>query len=48
MVSNTFNNALSMAVRYEQWYIYGIATLDNYTEYPNLTDKQKAKIVFNQ
>lgn len=47
MVSNTFNNALSMAVRYEQWYIYGIATLDNYTEYPNLTDRQKAKIVFN-
>lgn len=36
-----------MAVRYEQWYIYGIATLDNYTEYLNLTDRQKAKIVFN-
>lgn len=47
MVSNTFNNALSKAVRYEQWYIYGIATLNNYTEYPNLTDKQKQKIVFD-
>lgn len=47
MVLNTFNNALSKAVRYKQWYIYGIATLNNYTEYPNLTDRQKQKIVFD-
>lgn len=47
MVSNTFDNALLEAVRYESWYIWGIATLNNYTEYPDLDDRQKQKIVFD-
>lgn len=47
MVSNTFDNALLEALRCEQWYIWGIATLRNYVEYPDLDDKQKQKIVFD-
>lgn len=47
MVSDAFDNALLEAVQYESWYIWGIATLSNYTEYPDLDDRQKQKIVFD-
>lgn len=47
MVSDTFDNALLEAVQYEAWHIWGIATLSNYTEYPDLNDRQKQKIVFD-
>lgn len=47
MVSNTLDNALLETERYYQWYIWGIAILSNYMEYPDLDDKQKQKIVFD-
>lgn len=46
-VSDSFENALYNAVRGENWFIYGIAVLEDYKDYPKKNEKEKKRIVFN-
>lgn len=46
MISDTFEDALYHAVRTENWFVYGIAVLENYVEYPTKSDAKKKQIVF--
>ena len=46
MVSDSFENALYHAVRGADWHIYGIAVLENYTDYATKKVVDKKRIVF--
>ncbi|QSW88668.1 hypothetical protein J0383_20805 [Flavobacterium endoglycinae] len=46
-ISNSFENALYEAVRVETWFAYGVAVLENYTDYENKNEKEKQRIVFD-
>ncbi len=46
-VSDTFENALEHAVRAENWFIYGVAVLKDYINYPTKGDNEKKRIVFD-
>jgi hypothetical protein len=45
--SDTFENALYHAIRGENWFVYGIAVLKNYADYPAKTEIEKQRIVFD-
>ena len=45
-VSDTWENALAQATALESWYRYGLAVLENPTDYPNKPDAQKKRITF--
>lgn len=47
MVSDSFENALYRAVKAETWYVYGIAVLENYADYPTMHEDKKKRIVFD-
>lgn len=47
MVSDTFENALYHAARLENWFIYGIAVMENYVDYPAMKEVDKKRIVFD-
>ena len=46
MVSDSFDNALYHAVRAENWFVYGIAVLENYADYPTMQEVEKKRTVF--
>lgn len=46
MVSDSFENALYHASRLENWFVYGIAVLENYADYPAKTEAEKQRVVF--
>jgi len=46
-VSDTFENALYHAARAENWFVYGIAVLENYAGYPKKEEIEKQRIVFD-
>lgn len=46
-VSDTFDNALLRSIRAEKWFVYGIAVLENYNEYPKKQEVEKKRIVFD-
>jgi len=47
MVSDTFANALYHAVRAENWFVYGIAVMENYADYPTMKEVDKKRVVFD-
>jgi len=47
MVSDSFENALYHAVMAESWFVYGIAVLENYTDYPAMKEVEKKRVVFD-
>ena len=47
MVSDSFENALYHAVRAENWFVYGIAVLENYAGYAVSKEIEKKRIVFD-
>ncbi|MDR2905896.1 MAG: hypothetical protein LBU73_08080 [Helicobacteraceae bacterium] len=47
IVSDAFENALYEAVRAENWFVYGIAVLENYADYPAKEEIEKQRIVFD-
>lgn len=47
MVADTFENALEHAVRVENWFVYGVAVLENYQDYPKKNEIEKQHIVFD-
>lgn len=47
MVSDTFENSLYHAVRAENWFVYGIAVLENFADYPVKQEIEKQRIVFD-
>lgn len=46
-VSDSFENALYKAVRGENWFVYGIAALEDYVGYASKNETEKKRIVFN-
>ncbi|MGE8344079.1 hypothetical protein BSF41_01160 [Flavobacterium sp. ACN2] len=46
-VSDSFENALYNAVRAENWFVYGIAVLEDYVGYASKNETEKKRIVFN-
>lgn len=46
-VSDTFENALQRAVRAENWFVYGIAVLEDHADFPTKSDAEKRRIVFD-
>lgn len=46
-VSDSFENALCHAIRIENWFVYGIAVLKNYTDYALVKEVEKKRIVFD-
>ena len=47
VVSDSFENALCRAVRSEKWHIYGVAVLENHTDYATKNEIEKQRIVFD-
>lgn len=47
MVSDTFENALYHTGRVQNWYVYGIAVLENFEDYPLKQEIEKQRIVFD-
>ncbi|WP_230658917.1 hypothetical protein [Psychrobacter sp. I-STPA10] len=47
MVSDNIDNALYHAVRGADWFVYGIAIFKEYADYPQKSEQEKKKIVFN-
>jgi len=45
-VSDTFENALYHSVRAENWFVYGLAVLENYIDYETKSEAEKQKIIF--
>lgn len=46
-VSDSFENSLYHAAGLESWFVYGIAVLENYADYPAKTEVEKQRIVFD-
>lgn len=47
MISDTFENSLYHAIRAENWFVYGIAVLENFADYPAKQEIEKQRIVFD-
>jgi hypothetical protein len=46
-VSDSFENALFHATRPLNWFVYGIAVFENYTDYPTMREVDKKRVVFD-
>lgn len=44
---NKIKNALFQATRPLNWFVYGIAVFENYTDYPTMREVDKKRIVFD-
>lgn len=47
MVSDSLDNALEYTTRILNWYVYGVAVLENHADYPTKTEQEKKQIVFD-
>lgn len=47
MVSDSFENALYHSVRVDNWFVYGVAILENYVDYATMKEVDKKRIVFD-
>jgi len=46
MVSDSFENSLFHATRPLNWFVYGIAVLENYSDYATMKEVEKKRVVF--